>query len=434
MGPAAKASRASQLVTSGQWKPAVPPHACLATLVMALAVFLAPAATQAALGKLGAMGDSLSDEYWDSGVSTYATNWPGLVVLYRGVNMGPTAAQAGTNTWGSPRNAGYKYNWALSGATSSSLLSEGQDTGLQGQAASDGVLTAVLAIGSNDFNPTSSSAYLAIYFGFWSASQIQTYVNQTLANIETALATVRTGGLSVMVANLLDPGATPAAVSVVPNAASRDRVDAAIQSVNAGLKNLAQKYQAPLLDWYGLEKAIFGPNTSLHSTLKVGNVNLNLRGSDPGPPSSAPNNAFVSDGFHPNTAMQGIFANVMLQALDSGYGAGLALFSEQEILSYALIPYGGSDTLLSQIGAYTNYVLLPTLPRITSIHVAGTNVVLRFSTASNQLYVLESRDALTAGSWATVTNNVPGTGGVIAVTNRVSLNLSSRFYRVRQLP
>ena len=48
--------------------------------------------------------------------------------------------------------------------------------------------------------------------------------------------------------------------------------------------------------------------------------------------------------------------------LDSGYGAGLALFSEQEILSYALIPYGGSDTLLSQIGAYTNYVFLPTLP------------------------------------------------------------------------
>lgn len=240
--------------------------------------------------------------------------------------------------------------------------------------------------------------------------------------------------MSVVVANLLDPGATPAAVSVFPNAAGRDRVAAAIQSVNAGLKNLAQKYKAPLMDWYGLEKAILGPNTSLHSTLKVGNVTLNLRGSDPGPPSSAPTNAFVSDGFHPNTAMQGIFANVVLQALDSGYGAGLALFSEQEILSYALIPYGGSDTLLSQIGAYANYVFLPTLPRFTAINVAGTNVALRFSTVSNQLYVVESRDELTAGSWATVTNNVPGTGGIIAVTNRLSPTLSRRFYRVRQLP
>ena len=47
---------------------------------------------------------------------------------------------------------------------------------------------------------------------------------------------------------------------------------------------------------------------------------------------------------------------------------------------------------------------------------------------------VESRDALTAVSWATGTNNVPGTGGIIAVTNRVSPTLSSRFYRVRQLP
>ena len=132
--------------------------------------------------------------------------------------------------------------------------------------------------------------------------------------------------------------------------------------------------------------------------------------------------------------MQGIFANVMLQALTGGYGAGLALFSEQEILSYALIPYGGSDTLLSQIGAYSNYVVLPTLPRFAAIKVGGTNVALTFSTVSNQLYVVESRDNLTVGSWATVTSNVPGNGSIIAVTNRVPAILSSRFYRVRQLP
>ena len=96
-----------------------------------LALALIPsAAAWGALGKLGAMGDSLTDEYWDSGVSTYATNWTPLVVMFRGVDMGPTAAQAGTNSWGSPRGAGYKYNWALSGANSTTLLSEGQHTGL----------------------------------------------------------------------------------------------------------------------------------------------------------------------------------------------------------------------------------------------------------------------------------------------------------------
>jgi len=403
-------------------------------LFIGLAVWAPAPKSQAALGKLGAMGDSLTDEYWDSGVATDATNWPGLLVGFRGVDMGPTAAQAGTNSWGSPRNAGYKFNWALSGATSGSLLSDGQHTGLRAQAASDGVLSAVLAIGSNDFNPESSSAYLSIYFGLWSAGQIQTYVNQTLSNIEIALATVRTAGVSVVVANLLDPGATPAAASVFTSGSSRDRVNAAIQQVNTGLKSLAQKYQVPLLDWYGLEKAILGPNTSLHSTLKVGNVTLNLRGSDPGPPNSAPTNAFVSDGFHPNTVMQGIFANVVLQGLNRGYGAGLALFSEQEMLRFALIPYGGSDTLQAQIGAYSNYVFLPTLPRFTAINVAGATITLSFSSVSNQLYVVESRDNLGAGSWAALTNNVPGSGGILAVSDRVSPAVAGRFYRVRQLP
>jgi phospholipase/lecithinase/hemolysin len=402
-------------------------------LLVALAVIPSPTAC-AAFGRLGAMGDSLSDEYWDSGVSSYATNWTIQVVMFRGIDMGPTAAQAGTNSWGEPRNQGYKYNWARSGATSSTLLTEGQHTGLLGQVSSEGVSNAVLVIGSNDFNPTDSTAYSFIYGGVWNAAQIQAYANQTLANIETALATVRTAGVSVVVANLLDPGTTPTVAMIYSDAVERDRVAVAVQIVNSGLKNLAQKYQVPLMDWYGLEQAILGPNTNLHSTLEVGNVTIHLRYIDPGPPVSIPVNAFVSDGFHPNTTIQGIFANVVLQAFDSGYNASVALFTEQEILSHALIPYGGADTLLSQIGAYTNYVILPILPGFTAINVAGTNVALKFSTVSNQFYIVESRDDLATGSWATVTNNVPGSGGIVAVTNEVPVNLPQRFYRVRQLP
>ena len=403
-------------------------------LLFALTLIPGPAAW-GALGKLGAMGDSLTDEYWDSGVSTYATNWTPLLVMFRGINMGPTAAQAGTNSWGSPRNGGYKYNWALSGANSSTLLSQGQHTGLAGQAASDGVSNAVLAIGSNDFNPASSSAYSGIYFGTWSAAQIQSYVNQTVSNIETALVTVRNAGISVAMANLLDPGPTPAVTtSIYSSAANRERVAAVIRTVNTGLKNLAQKYQVPLMDWYALETVILGPNTNLHSTIRIGNVTINLRASDPGPPNSMPTNAFVSDGFHPNTVFQGVFANLSLQAFDSGYNAGANLFTEQEILNHASITYGGSDTLGAQIGGWTNYIILPILPKITSIKVAGTNVTLSFSTVSNQFYVVESRDDLATGGWATVTNNVPGSGTLVAITNHVPAALEQRFYRVRQLP
>ena len=47
---------------------------------------------------------------------------------------------------------------------------------------------------------------------------------------------------------------------------------------------------------------------------------------------------------------------------------------------------------------------------------------------------VESRHAITSRSRATANNNLPGTGGIIAVTNRASPTLSSRFYRVRQFP
>jgi lysophospholipase L1-like esterase len=387
-----------------------------------------------ALGKLGAMGDSLTDEYWDSGISTYASNWVSIVVQFRGIDMGPTAAQAGTNTWGTPRNRGYEYNWALSGATSADLLAEGQDTGLAAQAGSDGVSNAVLDIGANDFNPALGGAYEEIYFGDWTPAQIQSYVNQTVSNIDTALATVKAAGISVVLGNIVDPGITPAVVEYFTNAADRQLVAAAIQSANSGLKNLAQKYQVPLMDWYGLGSAVFGSNENLHSTLLVGNVAIDLRGSDPGPPQWAPTNAFVSDSFHPNTVLQELFANLILQTFDESQNDNLALFSEQEILNQASIPYGGADTLQAQIGPYSNYIILPTLPEFTGIRLTGMNIVLSFSTVSNQFYIIQDRDDLLAGSWTTLTNNIAGTGGVVIVSDSPPANLPARFYRVRQLP
>jgi lysophospholipase L1-like esterase len=380
------------------------------------------------------MGDSLTDEYWDSGVSTYASNWVSVLVQFRGIDMGPTAAQAGTNSWGSPRNAGYEFNWALSGATSTDLLAEGQPAGLAAQASSDNVSNAVLDIGSNDFNPAQSTAYEEIYLGLWSSAQIQSYVNQTVSNIETALVTVRNAGVSVVLGNILDPGLTPTVGAVATSATDRQRVSAAVQSANSALKNLAQKYQVPLMDWYGLETAAFGSNTSLRSTLLLGNVTINLRGIDPGPPTSTPTSAFVSDGFHPNTVMQELFANLVLQALNTSYHYNVALFSEEEILNQASIQYGGSDTLEAEIGPYSKFILLPKLPSFTGIHVSDTNVVLNISTVSNQFYIVESRDDLLAGSWITLTNNLPGTGGVLTVNDLPPANLPKRFYRVRQLP
>ncbi len=66
-------------------------------------------------------------------------------------------------------------------------------------------------------------------------------------------------------------------------------------------------------------------------------------------------NAFVHDNIHPHTHVQGVLANLMMSGLNA-YGAGLTLFSEQELLAHAGVAYGGSDTLAAQIGSYDSYV------------------------------------------------------------------------------
>jgi lysophospholipase L1-like esterase len=386
------------------------------------------------------MGDSLSDEYFEETYGTYATNWVPQLVAYRGINVGLTAAAAGQpgGTWGTPRRTGYEYNWALSGDTSADLLADGQHTGLASQAVPFGITHAVLAIGANDFHPQ-GTAYFNIYIGFWSQSQINTYIAQILTNIETALVTVSTTGVRMVVFNILDYGKTPAVYNTFPytSGSNRERVAAAIQKANAGLVNLAQKYQVPLVDAFGLQKTIFGANTNLLQTLHIGNVAINLQQSDTDPINN-PNRtaAFVADKAHPHTTIQGLFANMALEAFRLGYDTSVPEFTEQEILAHAGLAYGGYDTLAEQIGLYGNYVALPVRPRVASFQLVGTVAQLRFTTVSNQLYRVEMTDDLTNPSWTVLTNNVPGSGAAVLVLDPVAdaASHSQRFYRVRQLP
>jgi lysophospholipase L1-like esterase len=397
---------------------------------------LLTAPVRAQIGALGVMGDSLSDEYSEETYGAYATNWVQQLVAHRGINVGPTAAEAGQpgSTWGVPRRTGYRSDWAYSGDTSADLLAHGQHTGLASQVAPFGITHAVLAIGANDFHPE-DSAYFNIYFNFWSQSTINNYVAQTLTNIETALVTVSTAGVRLVVFNILDYGKTPAVYNTFPytSGSSRERVAAAIQKVNAGLVTLAQRYQIPLVDAFTLQKVIFGSNTNLLSTLLVGNVAIHLQQSDT-INNLNPTAAFVDDGAHPHTTIQGLFANAALEAVRLGYGDDVPDFTEQEILAHAGLAYGGSDTLAARIGSYTNYVIVPIRARIASASFAGAAFQLQFTTASNQFYRVETTPALDSPSWTPLTNNVPGTGGIVLVNDPGAAGQTNRFYRVKQLP
>ncbi len=70
----------------------------------------------------------------------------------------------------------------------------------------------------------------------------------------------------------------------------------------------------------------------------------------------------------------------------------------------------------------------PWEPRIGEPRIAGTNFIFTVATATNQIYVVEYKTALSGGAW-TPLQTFAGDGGVQTVTNAV--NSSQGFYRVR---
>lgn len=305
--------------------------------------------------KLGAMGDSLTDEYAEESYS-YAKNWLEQVELYRGVNVGPTAAEAGQSggTWGEPRRRFFKHNWARSGATSTSLLSSGQHTGLAGQFATDGVTHSVLLIGANDFSPT-SSAFFNIYHNLWSQTTINNYINTRVSNVQLIAGTIMSSGMRLMVSNFLDYSVAPISRTLYPDPAKRERVSTVVREVNVRIRAMARNLQIPLVDVHGLTTAIYGTNADLNDTFWIGGQAIGLEDED----TTGNTNklaGLVHDGVHPHTTLQGLFANVMMTGANICWNAGYEPFSEQEILSHAGVAYLGVDQVAGQLGSYADYI------------------------------------------------------------------------------
>ncbi len=321
---------------------------------------LTSVATRASAVTIGVMGDSLSDEYSENfPPAANGQNWVEQLAQYRAVNFGPTAAAAGqpSGTWGDPRNRGFEYNWAEYGARTTNLLADGQHTGLASQVASKGIQYGILAIGANDLI-YSDSNYENIYNGTWTPAEIAAFRTGVVSRITTAMDTVRATGLKMVLVDVPDYNVTPAAVSARPDASKRDRVTAVVTAINNDLKAYAEDANLPLVDLQAAATAMFGTNSALKSTLKIGNVNINLRLSDIPPLVSRPTAGFLGDQIHIATPLQGILANLMVTALNDRYNAGITPFTEQELLAHRGIAYGGSNTLQGQIGPYSNYVVL----------------------------------------------------------------------------
>lgn len=307
-------------------------------------------------GRLGAVGDSLTDEYAEESYD-YARCWTELLVEERGLSFGPTAADAGEpgGTWGEPRRTGYEDNWARFGATIDDALAAGQHLGVADGVVNRGVSHVVVNIGINDFV---DQAYDPIYNGSWTQGQIDAWIVGRVNLLGSIVDTITPTGASVVLLSVLDPSVTPFMQFIYPDPAAREAAATALAQFRDAVLDLAQSRQIVLLDQFALGRAIFGTNLAPRSTLLVGNVAIDLTAADTlfG---TNPTAAFVHDFFHPNTIIQAVAATVVTTALNLGYDTGIPLLSEEEMLASAGISYGGSDTLMDEIGPLANFVTVP---------------------------------------------------------------------------
>lgn len=304
------------------------------------------------IDRLGAIGDSLTDEYFEEAFA-YARAWPELLVEQRGVSMGPLAAALEVGSWGEPRRTGYEDNWARFAATLASAIAAGQHTGLADGVLNRDVSHAVVCVGANDFAPV-GAAWAPIYGDVWGPVEIDAWIAARLDELRTLLDAVLPTGVRLVLADVPDATASPTVRAFFPDVAGRERMAAAVELFGAAVRELAIEKGVVYFDAHALTRALYGSNSAPREELLVGDVAIDLDAADTAA-GDDPLAAWLHDGVHPNTVVQGITANGFLEALNR-HGAGLALFTEAELLAHAGLGYGGSDTLEAQVGPIACYV------------------------------------------------------------------------------
>lgn len=149
--------------------------------LLAVALLFIPAANAQAdlLHGIGAVGSSTTDEYQFYPPRSMARNWVEILAETRGWNFGSFTTEFRPE----PRNQGYEYNWARSRATTATLLTQGQHTGLATQVAAGDVTLAFVWIGNNDFRAVLNASPPPPHLP-------PTVVPEAVANTITALNTI----------------------------------------------------------------------------------------------------------------------------------------------------------------------------------------------------------------------------------------------------
>jgi lysophospholipase L1-like esterase len=285
------------------------------------------------LDRVGAMGDSLTDEYREFfGEDSTFSVWTEHLARSRGINFGSWGQYPGDPARG---YSSYQYNYAQIGARTDTLLSQGQHTGL----ASENVTLAFLMIGANDINQHRD----AIYGG----ADHTPYISAMVANFRTVVETVagpleHPTGTKMVIGNVPDLAWTPISIDEgYTDPTGNERVRDATNDYNRQIAAIAADYGFGFFDLFSLLDQIMTADS-----LTVGGEQIIL-GRNPGGTAAFDQHYFWSfDNFHPQTVAHGLIANEFLAILNESHGTNVPLLTDQEILASAGIPEPGAVGLL----------------------------------------------------------------------------------------
>lgn len=285
--------------------------------------------TPVALGPVGTLGDSYTDEYqFYRPDRSVARNWVEILHATRGVSFGPFSLRSR----GEPRDQGFAYNWARSDATSVDMV-QNQLPGLAQQVAEGKIRYASIFVGGNDFLRLLS----AVQGGQIAPSDALPELVKTEAlaeaNFATAVNTLLAANPNVRVVVFTLPDVT--ILPIVQLAATTPQAKAllaattqAIQKYNASIAAVAATSdRIALVD---LASVTAQSASSPTGTVSFGGQTINLV-----TPGDDYHHFFLADGIHVGTVAQGIIANLFALAVDTKFGGRLSPPTPQQIIHFA---------------------------------------------------------------------------------------------------
>ena len=266
--------------------------------------------------RLGILGDS--SEY-----AAVTLNWTELIVNSGRFDLGPWGVRS------EPRRTGYEYNWSRTGAETHDIISSGALNGMVSHIQQGDVDIVFYTIGGNDFAYYRDGA--DIYSGAISGASLTYKLDNIKADMTTAVNTLLDADseLPIIVTTLADPGGSPSNIVNFPDPAKRQRVTDAINVVNQHIIQLANSSARITLADSDILLAEMMARMNQSGKIIVGEEEIIFSSG------AEPHYAVISDQIHSGTVLNALYANLVIDGVNSALNTSIARFSDQEALTLA---------------------------------------------------------------------------------------------------